>query len=685
MRVSAGPKINIDGLVFAFDANNTKTYDDIPGITDHGISDWYCFENGTATYSAIYPNTEIIEINGSTGSEVGIVTTGSDPQRGTFNVYAGNRYYGTKAIHILDGSNNGQHKIAPVSFAGTYFANRHVRNEPQKVKIYAPQDDITVNVYQAYKNSGGVTGTATSTFTISRGEDYEYQYVGAAEFGFASGGTGDYQVGETVNFEFIGNNGNFPVSATVVAWNNSTRRLKLDNVNPGFRYGAGNANLAGIAFTGATSGAEYTYDSSYNQKDSWTFFETDKPAIMTVIGGDAADAMVMQPATQYSYRRRQNQNRTINDTAPSNNSNQYVLYDTSLPVVAIEIADGAGGDATQGIGYEYLSDTYSWGDVLSDFTLVSPYANNTVNVSFWENGQWNLGGSYSLNGTQTEPAGVFRTGNGGFDSAATGSLQYSGTHSNFNTSTLWKFEGTSPFSVIINDNSDDEERLLGWMSNNHLRTSSNDTQSFVNLIQPDKRKRMKIYGKRLTTSSSYANLRLNKSDYIEFDGVDDAIFIPSNFDNPQRFSAEAWVYPTELNIDNNNNYRKLILAYGASTNSLFIVIEQDGDIRFRVPGSSDTTGLSYSGFSGINQWGHIICTYDQSTAAGYFNGDLISTKSDASATIDFGSHLRIAVPNESSGPNTFKGRIAGVKIYDRALTSSEVKQNFNSHRKRFGI
>ena len=40
MGVSAGPRIETDGLIFAFDSNNRKTFDDIPVITDHVISDW---------------------------------------------------------------------------------------------------------------------------------------------------------------------------------------------------------------------------------------------------------------------------------------------------------------------------------------------------------------------------------------------------------------------------------------------------------------------------------------------------------------------------------------------------------------------------------------------------------------------------------------------------------------------
>jgi hypothetical protein len=134
MGVSAGPRIETDGLVFALDAKNTKTFGDIPGITDHGISDWYCFKTGTMTYSAIYPNTEIIEIDAD-GNETVIITTGSDPQRGgSVSVTAGKRYYGTKAIHIL--SNGVNDALAPVSFAGTYFGNRHTRTDPKTMTMH---------------------------------------------------------------------------------------------------------------------------------------------------------------------------------------------------------------------------------------------------------------------------------------------------------------------------------------------------------------------------------------------------------------------------------------------------------------------------------------------------------------------------------------------------------------------
>ena len=431
MGVAAGPKVVTEGLVFSLDARNLKTYDEIPGITDHGISDWYCFISGTATYSAIYPNTEIIEID-ENGNEVGIVTTGSDPQRGTFSTTAGRRYYGTKAIHLLQTTaSDNQHELAPVSFAGTYFAHIWARNSPTTYYAYAPQDDTTLEFFD--NNAvGGVTGSVPATHTISRGFTTSFQ-------------------------------------STAI--------------------------------------------------NTWQFFKADKPIIMTA-GGTGWDKTILAPATQYNYKRRNANNITINNTAPSNTGNN-ITWDTSLPVATVEIADGAGGDCTQGIGYEYLSDNYSWGNVLSDYQIVAPYADTTVTVSYWANSQWNVGEVHSLNGTQTNPDAVDRDGTNGFGVDGT---NISGLAANLASgANLWKWESTKPIALIINDTADDEENVLGWMSNKTLRTSSNVTQSFVNLIDKDDRSRMKIYGKDLTTTVEYAGAKLSGADYIEFDGTDDTV------------------------------------------------------------------------------------------------------------------------------------------------------------------
>ena len=582
MGVAAGPKVVTEGLVFSLDARNLKTYDEIPGITDHGISDWYCFISGTATYSAIYPNTEIIEIN-ENGNETVMVSTGSDPQRGTFSTTAGRRYYGTKAIHLLQTTaSDNQHELAPVSFAGTYFAHFWSRNSPTTYYAYAPQDDTTLEFFD--NNAvGGVTGSVTATHTISRGFTTSFQSTA---------------------------------------------------------------------------------------QGTWQFFKADKPIIMTA-GGTGWDKTILAPATQYVYTRLNANERTINNTAPSNTGNN-ITWDTSLPVATVEIADAAGGDCTQGIGYEYLSDTFSWGNVLSDYQIVAPYADTTVTVSYWANSQWNVGEVHSLNGTQTNPDAVDRDGTNGFGVDGT---NISGQAANLASgANLWKFEGTQPFSVIINDTDDDEERLLGWMSNKTLRTSSNVTQSFVNLIDKDDRSRMKIYGKDLTTTVEYAGAKLSGADYIEFDGSDDYIQTDITTHYPN-ITLEAWARRTDT-----NSFRSLIGKYRgdpAQTESYELLFNSSAGIRFHVTSSA----VDYNSSTIADTWYHVVGTYDGTTARIYLNGEAVASGSRTAGS----NSVPFRVGASPRGANYNNGDIARAFIYSRALTASEIQQNFVALRGRFGI
>ena len=579
MGVAAGPKVVTEGLVFSLDARNLKTYDEIPGITDHGISDWYCFISGTATYSAIYPNTEIIEIN-ENGNETVMVSTGSDPQRGTFSTTAGRRYYGTKAIHLLQTTaSDNQHELAPVSFAGTYFAHFWTRNSPTTYYAYAPQDDTTLEFFD--NNAvGGVTGIVTATYNITKG---------------------------------------LTTSFTSTAVN------------------------------------------------TWQFFKADKPIIMTA-GGTGWDKTILAPATQYNYKRRNANNITINNTVPST-SGTYITWDTSLPVATVEIADADGGDCTQGIGYEYLSDNYSWGNVLSDYQIVAPYADTTVTVSYWANSQWNVGEVHSLNGTQTNPDAVDRDGTNGFGVDGT---NISGAAANLASgANLWKFEGTQPFSVIINDTADDEERLLGWMSNKTLRTSSNVTQSFVNLIDKDDRSRMKIYGKDLTTTVEYAGAKLSGADYIEFDGVDDYIDTFSNFGTLSQYTIIYWA---KRNIDNK-------MPISTTDNSFYWY----GDNSWRYIHGGVVGEYYYPKTSSIpiGVWGHYCVSYNGSNISIYRQG-IYEGQQSTTGTANFSSSLRIGI-RANNFSFAYNGQIANVLFYNKALTASEIQQNFNATRGRFGI
>ena len=95
-----------------------------------------------------------------------------------------------------------------------------------------------------------------------------------------------------------------------------------------------------------------------------------------------------------------------------------------------------------------------------------------------------------------------------------------------------------------------------------------------------------------------------------------------------------------------------------------------------------------TGFSmALNTWYHMVGTYDGATVNLYTNG-VVGTPLSYVGTVGSGGEIRIArrwddVANLAS--NFFSGDIPNVKIYNRALSASEVLQNFNATRTRFGI
>jgi hypothetical protein len=84
-------------------------------------------------------------------------------------------------------------------------------------------------------------------------------------------------------------------------------------------------------------------------------------------------------------------------------------------------------------------------------------------------------------------------------------------------------------------------------------------------------------------------------------------------------------------------------------------------------------------------WNHYVATYDNSTGrrATYYNGTLLA-QNVSGITNNSASVFMIGAFNLLGTPSYhFNGRIAFVKIYNRALTAQEVLQNYNATKKRY--
>ena len=83
----------------------------------------------------------------------------------------------------------------------------------------------------------------------------------------------------------------------------------------------------------------------------------------------------------------------------------------------------------------------------------------------------------------------------------------------------------------------------------------------------------------------------------------------------------------------------------------------------------------------LSQWHHMIVTSDSSGSKLYLNGYEVSTSTSTSTDEDFGINYRIGTRYTTS--SEWGGFFGPIYFYNRAITASEVLQNYNSQAERF--
>ena len=193
----------------------------------------------------------------------------------------------------------------------------------------------------------------------------------------------------------------------------------------------------------------------------------------------------------------------------------------------------------------------------------------------------------------------------------------------------------------------------------------------------------------------------NSDGYFTFDGTDDYVESGAASDwtflhnGASDFTIEAWIYLPASTMS-----YPICATSGAGT---------DIGMNFKQVSSSgihylqcymyngNRTSTANFGYSTNalteDNWNHATFTFDSSskTVTYYING--VSSGSSSQSSYSYSSSnpydtLQIGRSMYGSGPYTsyYDGRISTIKIYkEKALTASEVKQNFNALRGRFGI
>jgi len=175
------------------------------------------------------------------------------------------------------------------------------------------------------------------------------------------------------------------------------------------------------------------------------------------------------------------------------------------------------------------------------------------------------------------------------------------------------------------------------------------------------------------------------SPYFSFDGNNDWIGVtaPTNsFETNNAVSVEVWMYPQST------SGQFVVARGGADSFDLLHNFLSAGNISYRVRDVANSTYRQVSRNISLNNWSHVVGTFSANLISIYVN-NVASSLVIPTSTIG-GSNaspygLRIGTYLPQAGSFNYTGRIAETRIYRKELSASEVAQNYNATKVKYGL
>jgi hypothetical protein len=183
-----------------------------------------------------------------------------------------------------------------------------------------------------------------------------------------------------------------------------------------------------------------------------------------------------------------------------------------------------------------------------------------------------------------------------------------------------------------------------------------------------------IYNGNLINGVGYTS---SNNGNFTFDGTNDYIEIPSLSINSS-FSIDLF-----CNVNNLSSTYVIVGKYGGGAYDFWLGLSGD---RFKFSISMPNKIEPITSSISANTWYHVCAVYNATniTASIYLNGILSQTYNGSSIFQNPPGNYAIGAFGAAGG-YYFPGYIARHKLYNRALSATEIKQNFNASRDRFGI
>jgi hypothetical protein len=165
---------------------------------------------------------------------------------------------------------------------------------------------------------------------------------------------------------------------------------------------------------------------------------------------------------------------------------------------------------------------------------------------------------------------------------------------------------------------------------------------------------------------------------LYFDGTNDYVTC-GNLNVGNTISVFSWFNSTINNGSQNVVVSKVDSGYTTG----WELENNNGTLRATLRPSVSNSNNVIGGTITLGNWYYGGFTCDNTTINLYLNGILTST-SAVSPAITLNSSENVFVGRRTAG-QYFTGKISNTQIYNRALTQTEIQQNYNATKSRFGL
>ena len=208
-----------------------------------------------------------------------------------------------------------------------------------------------------------------------------------------------------------------------------------------------------------------------------------------------------------------------------------------------------------------------------------------------------------------------------------------------------------------------------------MLSKTNHTVPYV-AVQSSRSSTASLIDLKKTTDIDASSMSFDSTGQPTFDGTDDTLLLGSSsaFNITSKMSVFAWIKPDSI-----SGWKGI---FGGAISGFVHFQLYNGGISAYVYGPAASYGNPDSASIGTNVWTNVGFTFGNNTLKVYLNGEqLPTTVTGNGGNISSNSDVRVGWAYATS--RLFDGHINALTVHNKALTDTEVKQNYNAQKNRF--